>query len=136
MMLRDARALEADVLVELTFAAWRKERHLQTAMLRARFVAADTNGDRVLQLTEFWKCINAFTDVTEGVDAGVARGRAEELFNETVAESEALDPALTDDAISEDAFVAVMLRRGLRDADYDAHFERHPEQRATVLHPG
>ena len=39
-------------------------------------------------------------------------------------------PALpSDDA----AFVAVMLRRGLRDGEYEPHFERHPEQRQVRL---
>ena len=31
------------------------------------------------------------------------------------------------------AFVAVMLRRGLRDGEYEPHFERHPEQRQVRL---
>ena len=62
------------------------------------------------------------------------RGRAEELFNETCAESERLaGETLADDAITEDAFVAVMLRRGLRDGEYEPHFERHPEQRQVRL---
>ena len=126
------RGCEVD-LRGLTFAAWRKERQLQTNMLRERFVAADANADGVLQLTEFWQCINAFTDGLSA-DAGVARGRAEELFNETCAESERLaGETLADDAITEDAFVAVMLRRGLRDGEYEPHFERHPEQRQVSL---
>ena len=63
-------------------------------------------------------------------------GRAEvlQLCDWVRAESERLaGETLADDAITEDAFVAVMLRRGLRDGEYDAHFERHPEQRQVRL---
>ena len=128
-----ARAVDCDELLGMFSAARRTLRRQQQAMLRARFEAADADGNGVLTVAEFGRALRGILLSMAGRrdDASAAecfdRGRAEELFHEVLLEAGA-DAASGGETVTAEMFVAVMLRFRWYDTDYGGFLERKPDQ--------
>lgn len=140
--LDDPRGIDSDELIEILLRAWRTLRRQQAEMLRERFDAADADADGILTLPEFWSCLQSLLKamVREGGAAEAAaepwleRGQAELLYNQICVESEFLGVpgAAHTLVIAREAFVNVMMRRRLVDANFSAYLQAHPDERLVL----
>ena len=135
----DPRGLDAEDVIDLCLGAWQARSRHRVLMLRARFDECDADADGKLTVPEFWTCLRGL--LKDAVAAGGAegeaaeplleRGEAEALYNQIIMEAELVGGAVSSRApmVTRDAFVAVAMRRGLFDVNYEGFLAQHPEER-------
>ena len=138
----EPKGVDSDELIEILLDAWRTQRRQRSEMLRERFDASDADADGVLTLPEFWSCLQSLLQsmlAAGGASEAAAepwreRGQAELLYNQICIEAEFLGVpgAAHKLIIAREAFVNVLMRRRLFDADFSGYLERHPDERMKL----